>query len=261
MIQKGQNVLSEHAKKRLDFKPELKQINFLDRRVYQRSEGVFYPSVTSILQYMPKNKFFENWIKDVGHNADIIMRRAGDEGTQTHNAIEELLEGKEVQWMDDYGNARYNELVWGMVLKFKEFWDVAKPELVFTEEFTYSDTHKYAGTADLVVRWMGNLWLLDVKTSNSLHTSYDLQLSAYATAWNETHNEKITHTGILWLKANTRGEGKGDKIQGKGWEVKVIGDIENNFKMFKNIQEIYKLENPNFKPATETLPISVKITK
>jgi hypothetical protein len=210
---------------------------------------------------MPKNKFFENWIKDVGHNADIIMRRAGDEGTQTHNAIEELLEGKEVQWMDDYGNARYNELVWGMVLKFKEFWDVAKPELVFTEEFTYSDTHKYAGTADLVVRWMGNLWLLDVKTSNSLHTSYDLQLSAYATAWNETHNEKITHTGILWLKANTRGEGKGDKIQGKGWEVKVIGDIENNFKMFKNIQEIYKLENPNFKPATETLPISVKITK
>ena len=74
MIQKGQNVLSEHTKKRLDFKPELKQINFLDRRVYQRSEGVYYPSVTSILQYMPKNKFFESWLKDVGHNSDIIMR-------------------------------------------------------------------------------------------------------------------------------------------------------------------------------------------
>ena len=135
MIQKGQNVLSEHAKKRLDFKPELKQINFLDRRVYQRSEGVYYPSVTSILQYMPKNKFFESWLKDVGHNSDIIMRRAGDEGTQTHNAIEELLEGKELTWMDDYGNARYNELVWGMIMKFKEFWEVAKPELIFTEEY------------------------------------------------------------------------------------------------------------------------------
>jgi len=29
--------------------------------------------------------------------------------------------------------------------------------------------------------------------------------------------------------------------------------------MFKNIYEIYKLENPNFKPVTETLPTSVKI--
>jgi hypothetical protein len=48
MIQKGTNILSENAKKRLEFKPELKQINFLDRRVYRRSEGVYYPSVTSI---------------------------------------------------------------------------------------------------------------------------------------------------------------------------------------------------------------------
>ena len=148
-----------------------------------------------------------------------------------------------------------------MILKFADFWNTHKPELVVAEYHLFSDEHEFAGTADLVVRWMGNLWLLDVKTSNSLHTSYDLQLAAYATAWNETHNEKITHTGILWLKANTRGEGKGDKIQGKGWEVKFISDIENNFKMFKNIQEIYKLENPNFKPATETLPTSVKIVK
>ena len=58
MIKQGMNILKENAKKRLDFNPELKQINFLDRRVYKRSEGVYYPSVTTILQYMPKNKFF-----------------------------------------------------------------------------------------------------------------------------------------------------------------------------------------------------------
>jgi hypothetical protein len=63
----------------------------------------------------------------------------------------------------------------------------------------------------------------------------------------------------LWVKANTRGEGKGGRIQGKGWELRVIDDIETNFKMFKNVQEIYKLENPDHKPATETLPLMVKI--
>ncbi len=41
----------------------------------------------------------------------------------------------------------------------------------------------------------------------------------------------------------------------------MISDIENNFKMFKNIQEIYKLENPDHKPYTEILPTTVKIIK
>ena len=100
------NILKENAKNRLDFNPELKQINFLDRRVYKRSEGVYYPSVTTILQYMPKNKFFESWLKDVGHNADLIMRRAGKEGTQVHEAAEKLVEGEESYWMDDDGNAK-----------------------------------------------------------------------------------------------------------------------------------------------------------
>jgi hypothetical protein len=105
----------------------------------------------------------------------------------------------------------------------------------------------------------GKRWLLDIKTSNSLHTSYDLQLAAYAMAWNETHNEPIEEIGILWLKASTRTEGKKDKIQGKGWELKSIGNIITNFKMFQNIYEIFKLENPDSKPHTEVLPTTVKL--
>ena len=150
--------------------------------------------------------------------------------------------------------------VWKMILKFADFWNTHKPELIVGEYHLFSDEHKYAGTADLIVRMDKKLWLLDIKTSNSLHTSYDLQLAAYSKAWNETHTDKIEETGILWLKANTRSEGKKDKIQGKGWELKTISDIEANFKMFMNIYEIYKLENPNFKPSTETLPTSVKVS-
>ena len=54
MIKQGMNILDQNEKKRLEFNPELQQINFLDRRVYKRSEGVYYPSVTTILSICPK---------------------------------------------------------------------------------------------------------------------------------------------------------------------------------------------------------------
>jgi hypothetical protein len=259
MIERNSNIIKDPKIKRIvEYAEGDKQVNVLDSRFYRR-EGNYYPSVTSVLNYFPKNQFFHAWLKDVGHNSEIIANKAAGEGTQVHQAVDSFLNGQEITWIDEYGNAKYNLDVWRMILKFADFWNTHKPELIATEYHLFSDEHKYAGTADLVVRMFDNIWLLDLKTSNSLHTSYDLQLAAYATAWNETHDEKVTHTGILWVKANTRSEGKGDKIQGKGWELKFVNDIEKNFKMFKNIYEIYTLENPNFKPVTETLPTSVKI--
>ena len=259
MIERNSNIIKDPKIKRIvEYAEGDKQVNVLDSRFYRR-EGNYYPSVTSVLNYFPKNQFFHAWLKDVGHNSEIIANKAAGEGTQVHHAVDAFLNGEEITWIDEFGNAKYNLDVWRMILKFADFWNTHKPELIATEYHLFSDEHKYAGTADLVVRMFDNIWLLDLKTSNSLHTSYDLQLAAYATAWNETHDEKVTHTGILWVKANTRSEGKGDKIQGKGWELKFVNDIEKNFKMFKNIYEIYTLENPNFKPVTEMLPTSVKI--
>jgi hypothetical protein len=260
MIERNVNIIKDPKIKRIvEYAEGDKQVNVLDSRFYRR-EGNYYPSVTSVLNYFPKNQFFHSWLKDVGHNSDIIASKAAGEGTQVHTAVDDFLNGKEITWIDEYGNAKYNLDVWRMILRFADFWNTHKPELIATEYHLFSDEHKYAGTADLVVRLFDNIWLLDLKTSNSLHTSYDLQLAAYATAWNETHDEKVTHTGILWVKANTRGEGKNGKIQGKGWELKFVNEIEKNFKMFKNIYEIYTLENPDFKPMTELLPTSVKIS-
>jgi hypothetical protein len=258
-IEKNTNIIKDPTIKRIvEYSTDNKQINILDQRFYKRNDK-YYPSVSSILNYFPKNQFFHSWLKDVGHNSDIIMMKAAAEGTQVHNAVESFLQGDEIKWLDDFGNTKYSLEVWKMILKFTEFWNTHKPELITNEYHLFSDQHEYAGTADLVVKLNNKIWLLDIKTSNSLHTAYDLQLAAYANAWNETHNELITDTGILWLKANTRGEGKKDKIQGKGWELKIVGEIDKNFKIFQNIYEIYKLENPDSKPATELLPTSVKL--
>jgi ATP-dependent exoDNAse (exonuclease V) beta subunit len=237
-----------------------KQVNFLDNRFYKRNEE-YYPSVTSILQYFPKGKFFENWLKDVGHNSDIIVKKAADEGTQTHSLIEQYLEGKKIDWLDEKGNAICSLPVWQMLLKFVEFWTIEKPELVESEIHLFSDKHKIAGTCDLVVRMRDELWILDIKTSNSVHTSYDLQLAAYTTCWNETFEEKVTKNGIIWLKSSKqKADSKGNKIQGKGWEVIISNrTIEENWELFNKVYDLYKLENPNSEPSFNQFPISVQL--
>ena len=260
MIRQGTNILKENAKDRLDYNPDLKQINFLDRRVYKRGEGVFYPSVTTILQYMPKNKFFDNWLKDVGHNADLILRKAGKEGTQVHEAAERLVLGEEISWMDDYGNAKYSQIVWEMILKFADFWKTHKPRLISSEQFVWSDEHKYAGTADIVCEMDGEIWLLDLKTSNALHRAYDLQLAAYAKGMEEVRGQKIDRTGIIWLKANSRSKSKKKGVyQGKGWQIKVIDVIDKNFDLFQTIYKLYRLDNPTTEPIYRTYPTTIKL--
>lgn len=258
MIDKNVNILRDPKIKRLvEYSKDNKQVNILDQRFYRRN-GKYYPSVSSILNYFPKNQFFHSWLKDVGYNSDIIAQKAAWEGTQVHNAAEKLMLGEELFWLDDEGKAIYSLDVWRMILKFSEFWKKANPKLIATEYHLFSDQHEYAGTTDIICRINGVLWLLDIKTSNSLHTAYNLQLASYAKAWNETHNEPVTNTGIIWLKSSVRSDKK-DKLQGKGWELKVVDNIDTNFDMFLKVYDIFKLENPDAKPITETLPTSVKI--
>jgi len=260
MIEKGHSIHKKSITRILELDPEGKQINFLDNRFYKRYEG-YYPSVTSILQYFPKGKFFEDWLKDVGHNAEFIAKKSADEGTQTHSLIEKYLEGHQINWLDEHGNATCSLNVWQMLLKFVEFWEQEKPELVESEIHLFSDKHKIAGTCDLVIRLRGKLWILDIKTSNNLHTSYDLQLAAYATCWNETFEEKVTNTGIIWLKSSKKKANKdADRIQGKGWEIYVSPrSIEENWVLFDKVYDLYKLENQTQEPLFNKFPLSVKL--
>ena len=189
------------------------------------------------------------------------MRRAGDEGTQVHQAIEKYLTGEEIVWIEENGAVNYSLDVWKMILRFADFWETHKPVLVESEVHLFTDTLGVAGTGDLVVELEDKLWLLDIKTSNSLHYTYDLQLSVYRHAWNELYDRKIDNTGILWLKASTRGGDKtGKKIQGAGWQLKPTeGTFEENIQTFEHLLEIFKVKNPELKPYSELFPTSIKL--
>ena len=128
MIEKGTKIYKKSVTRVLEIDQNAKQVNFLDTRFYKKGEK-YYPSITSVLQYFPKNKFFENWLKDVGHNSEIIVRKAANEGTQVHEAIEAYLLGEEITWLNEYGEAKYSMDVWKNILKFDEFWKQTKPIL------------------------------------------------------------------------------------------------------------------------------------
>ena len=262
MIEKNKDIKKDAFVKRL-IHPDstARQITLTDSRFYQRNQEKYYPSVTTVLSYFPKGRFFGTWLKDVGANADIIMRRAGNEGTQVHEAIDAYLKGEEIHWLDQWGKTKYSLKVWQMILKFVEFWETHKPTLVESEVHVFSDELKIAGTADLILEINGELWMVDIKTSNYLHDTYDLQLACYTQAWNENFEKPIDRMGILWLKASTRGESKKEGIiQGKGWQLKESSTpLEEGKRIFQHLYEIYLIKQPNLKPITEVLPTSIKL--
>jgi hypothetical protein len=145
-----------------------------------------------------------------------------------------------------------------MFLRFVEFWETFKPILIETEVHLFSDEWKVAGTCDLVVEIEGKRWVLDIKTSNHLHTTYDFQTAVYGKCYEECFGKKIDHRGILWLKSAKRGPKK-DKMQGKGWEVvESSRTYEEDLNLFKTVKTIFDLENPNHSPSFTEFRTSVR---
>lgn len=247
------------------YDPENKRIDVLDSRFYfkESEPDVYYPSVTTVLEAFPKGYAFAQWQKDLGHNADFVLQRAGESGSKVHDAIDCYLKGIEIMWCPEGVNPDYTLEEWQMILKFVQFWKEWKPEIICNEVSMISDVYRIGGTIDLVCKIINpktNLpetWLIDMKTSNNIYDTHELQLAAYSYLWNEQHpDQHIDRCGIMWLKAVTRGsDAKGEKIQGKGWQLKEFDrHYKDSFKLFKSLRTIWDEVNPNYKPANLSLP-------
>ena len=71
---------------------------------------------------------------------------------------------------------------------------------------------------------------------------------------------KIDRTGIIWLKSSKRKESNKEGVyQGKGWELKVVDNIEENFELFKLLYKLYKLDYPEIKPIYKEYPTILKL--
>ncbi|MDB4378128.1 PD-(D/E)XK nuclease family protein [bacterium] len=245
----------------LEISKDHKQITLPDSRYYRRN-GEYYPSVTYVLQAYPKGKFFEDWLKKVGYSAEYIVKKAAEEGTATHELIEEYFEGKEMNFLNEKGNPTMHPDIWKMFLRFVDFWETYKPTLIETETHLFSDELKVAGTVDLICEIDGELWVIDFKTSNHLQTTYDLQGAVYAKCYEECFGKKVDRVGVLWLKSKSRGEDKtGKRLKGKNWEIYESPRTQDeNIEIFHSVKKLFDLENPKHKPATTSFKTTVKRT-
>ena len=230
----------------LQISDDAQQITLPDARYYKRN-GEYYPSITYVLSCYPKGKHFQEWLKKVGYSADYIVKKAGEDGTQVHEMIEDYLNGKELNFLEN-GIPLYDPNIWQMFLKFVDWWETHKPILLETEVHLFSDKIKVAGTCDLVCEIDGEVWIIDFKTSNNLQTTYELQTAIYAECYKECFNKMADRQGILWLKSSKRGPKEG-KMQGKGWEMfESKRTHEENIDIFLTVKKLFDLENPKHKP-------------
>jgi len=229
------------------------QVTTNDSRFYEDGEKT-YPSVTFVLSYYPKGRYFEEWLKKVGSNADFIAKKAAAEGTIVHELAEQYLKGDKIELINQYTHSpQYDLKVWKMFLSFVDFWETSGAELLETEVFLYSDTLKVAGTCDLVCKIDGEVWVIDLKTSNHLQTTYDIQSALYTRCYEECYETKVDRVGVLWLKSKSRGEDKKGKVlKGKGWLVhESPRSVDENLEIYTHVRALFDIEHPVLKPLSE----------
>ena len=165
-----------------------------DGRRYVTLDGNNYPSVTTVLSLIHKDKIME-WRKRVGEEkANKIGTQAANRGTAVHNIIEKYLHGKDT--------SDFMPHVQQSLQNLKPLIDKHVTKVFATECPLYSDYLKLAGTCDAIVEWDGVPTIVDWKTSKRPKKKVDIpnyfmQLSAYAVMWEERTGMPCNNTRIV----------------------------------------------------------------
>jgi len=158
-------------------------------------DGQLYPRVTGILACTAKPALVPAAVKVVTEHIKAIWdaegvidwmdvkreyRRQWDRkastGTIVHEAVSSAIAREEFDWelLSDE-QAQMVEQFWAWERAFA-------PQYLASEFAVFSDTFRYAGTADMAVQIEGRTLLVDVKTGKDLWPDVALQLAAYANA-------------------------------------------------------------------------------
>lgn len=169
-----------------DFLERLATVQRIDSdsgRAYRITEGVVYPSVTTILSELP-NKDIERWKKWKGpEEAEKIRVRAADRGSALHSSVEAYLLNKSFNIESPWDRAMFSRI--------KPVLDTRLNKIKLLEAPLYSHDLHMAGTIDCLADFDGKLTIVDFKSSTK--TKKEQNISNY-----------FAQTGAYWHMVKER---------------------------------------------------------
>lgn len=241
---------------------QLVQITTFDERWYAQptqdeATGIpaynFVPSVTWITHYYPKGEAFLRWYAKHGWDeAEALKQAAGDKGSKIHLAIADLLAGNVVRLESKYINKSTGQeeeltpLEYEAVMSFAEWYAETKPEVLDFEYAVWNNAEGYAGTVDLKCRIDGEVWIIDLKSSQDVHPEHELQVSAYKHAEGE---EDVTRLAILQVGYK--------RNKTKKWK---FTEVFDTFGVFLATKAIWKNETEGVAVSQKDYPLAISLS-
>jgi hypothetical protein len=252
-------MITKFGNKPMQVDTQTNRITFLDTRFYFLPDGTPVPSVTTVLDgAYPKGAQFYEWLKKNGQDSDDIRDEAGRKGSNVHDFTDRYDNGQEVSLLNASGYMNCTLTEWAMFERYVEFSNRIQPEHILIEQNFVSPFLGTGGTVDRVSKINGKKILLDIKTGNAIYPHYFIQLAIYFMLAVEQGVE-VDECVILWLNAKTRTDGKGDAIQGKGWQlIKPERPLPEYYNTFKHCQALWQEEFGSMVPKEKSYSLTHK---
>lgn len=217
---------------------------------------IYLPSVTWIAGYAPKGIGFYKWLADKGWDeAEAIKKERGKYGSVVHKAVEQMLNGEEVRMDSQFVDPNTKELCmltveeYDAVCSFKLWWDDLNSEhdveVVEVEYTIWNEKEGFAGTIDLILKVDGEIWIIDLKTSQNVWLSHQIQVSAYAHS--VSFDDLNVKLAILQL---------GYKKNKAGFK---FNEFEDKWTKFLAAREFWLEEHDGSKPFQKDYPLAISL--
>ena len=199
--------------------------------VYKTADGKRVAGATTITGLLSK-PYLIKWANNLGlEGVDCYKYRdeAAAIGTLAHAMVQAHLQGLKI----DENNYSKNQidLAYNCVLSYLEWEKSHKVKVLFCEKAFVSEKKKYGGTLDLYCELDGVPTLVDFKTGKAIYDEYFSQVSAYANLLKE-HGYKVEQIKILRI----------GRDETEGFEERTLFNWDKYYKVFDNLNKIYKLK-------------------
>lgn len=174
---------------------DLRAETFPSGRFYTLEDGTKLPSITTVLNSLPKPGLYE-WRQRVGEKeANRITRVSASRGTSLHKICENYIQNKENYFEKAMPDAK------GMFQSIRPFLDRID-DVYYMEQALWSKTIGIAGRTDLIAHFDKELSVIDYKNSRRIKTkdqirNYFIQATFYALAHQELTGIPIKKIRII----------------------------------------------------------------